>query len=401
MNNQTIESREALVPQEFGVYEEVSTLKKTLSWGPVGTEAILSSMLDPDESLYVGVVDPIPAREQYRNFEAMLQNRGCEVVRVKDLLAWELKNNKDPIPAKSLREFEHQIISKSQRLSKQYKVVYKGDLHLIMPILEEDAEEYGEETAIRLNSLLCQTQTDELPMGNLLFGRDQSNLIGDTLFWSRMSKRIREPEVTVWKLALKEYLANQKSFEVTGNGRLEGGDTIVHNGNCLIGVGGRTNEIGVMQVAPEIYKQGLNVYAVYHPERANGKMEHQTTMHLDTFYMPAPKNTCVIYLEEAKDRQVTQLMGKNSKYDGQVISTFAEYLVNSGVDIIPITEDQQRDYQANFVVLDNETVLVTKKDKYLRGEFEKRGIKVIDGNLDAITKGYGGAHCSLTPILRI
>lgn len=401
MNKQTIESREALVPQEFGVYEEVSTLKKTLSWGPVGTEAILSSMLDPDESLYVGVVDPIPAREQYRNFEAMLQNRGCEVIRVKDLLAWELKNNKDPIPAKSLREFEQQIISKSQRLSKQYKVVYKGDLHLIMPILEEDAEEYGEETAIRLNSLLCQTQTDELPMGNLLFGRDQSNLIGDTLFWSRMSKRIREPEVTVWKLALKEYLANQKSFEVTGNGRLEGGDTIVHNGNCLIGVGGRTNEIGVMQVAPEIYKQGLNVYAVYHPERANGKMEHQTTMHLDTFYMPAPKNTCVIYLEEAKDRQVTQLMGKNSKYDGQVISTFAEYLVNSGVDIIPITEDQQRDYQANFVVLDNETVLVTKKDKYLRGEFEKRGIKVIDGNLDAITKGYGGAHCSLTPILRI
>lgn len=401
MSKQTIESREALQPQEFGVYEEVSILKKTLSWGPVGTEAILSSMLHTDDSLYVGVVEPLPARDQYQSFETLLQSRGCEVVRVKDLLVWELRNNNEAMPAKSLRELEQQIISKSQRLSKQYRVVYPGDLHLVMPILEEDAEEYGEEVAIRLNSLLCQTATDELPMGNLLFGRDQSNLVGDTLFWSKMSKKIREPEVRVWKLALREYLANQKSFEVTGDGRLEGGDTIIHNGDCLIGVGGRTNKIGVMQVAPEIFKQGLNVYAVYHPDRADGSMEHQTTMHLDTFYMPAPKNTCVVLLEEARNRQLFQVTGRDSSLNGEPVSTFEEYLINSGVDIIPITEDQQRDYQANFVVLDKDTVLVTKKDQYLRNEFEKRGIKVIDGDLEAITKGYGGAHCSLTPILRI
>lgn len=400
MNKQTIESREALGHQEFGVYEEVSTLKKTLSWGPVGTEAILSSMLNPDDSLYVGVVNPIPAREQYRNFENMLQKRGCEVIRVKDLLVWELRKNKEALPAKNLREIEQQIIFKSQQLSKQYRAVYTGDLHLIMPILEEDAAEYGEESAIRLNSLLCQTMTDKLPLGNLLFGRDQSNLVGDTLFWSKMSKKIREPEVTVWKLALNDYLANQKSFEVTGEGRIEGGDTIIHNGDCLIGVGGRTNEIGVMQVAPEIFKQGLNVYSIYHPERASENMEHQTTMHLDTFYMPAPKNTCVVLLEEARDRQVIQVSGKNSNLDGQVITNFENYLKESGADIIPISREQQLNYQANFVVLDKNTVLVTTKDNYLRGEFEKRGITVIDGNLDEITKGYGGAHCSLTPILR-
>lgn len=401
MNKYSIESREALNSREFGVFEEVSTLKKTLSWGPVGTEAILSSMLDPDESLYVGVVDPIPAREQYRSFETMLQNRGCEVIRVKDLLVWELKKSNEAMPAKSLRELEQQIISKSQRLSKQYKVVYRGDLHLVMPILEEDAEEYGEEVAIRLNSMLCQTLTNELPLGNLLFGRDQSNLVGDTLFWSKMSKKIREPEVAIWKLALKEYLANQKSFEVTGDGRLEGGDTIIHNGDCLIGVGGRTNEIGVTQIAQKIFDQGMNVYAVYHPDRAMGKIEHQTTMHLDTFYMPAPKNTCVVLLEEARERQMIQVKGKNTNLDGQSTISFEEYLINTGVDIIPITEEQQRDYQANFVVLDEKTVLVTKRDSYLRKEFEKRGITVIDGDLDAITKGYGGAHCSLTPILRV
>ncbi len=216
-----------------------------------------------------------------------------------------------------------------------------------------------------------------------------------------MSKEIRDPEVNLWKFSLKEYLKNQKGVEVTGEGRLEGGDTIIHNGDCLIGVGGRTNEIGVMQIAPEIYKQGLNVYAIYHPERASGNMEHQTTMHLDTFYMPAPKNTCVVLLEEAKSRQVIQVKGKNSNLDGQGITSFENYLKETGTDIIPISREQQLNYQANFVVLDKNTVLVTTKDNYLRGEFEKRGITVIDGNLEEITQGYGGAHCSLTPILRV
>jgi arginine deiminase len=305
------------------------------------------------------------------------------------------------MPARNLQELHKKITHKAAKLVDRFGKGESSTLDLIMDILIEDANEYGEEGAIRLNSVLSETETDLLPMCNLLFGRDQSNMLVNAIVWSKMSKEIRDPEVSLWKFSLNEYLKNQKGVEVTGDGRLEGGDIIIHNGNCLIGVGGRTNETGVMQVAPEIFNQGLNVYAIYHPERASGNMEHQTTMHLDTFYMPAPKNTCVVLLDEAKDRQVIQVKGKNSNLDGQVITNFEKYLIESGADIIPISREQQLNYQANFVVLDKKTVLVTTKDNYLRGEFEKRGIIVIDGNLDEITQGYGGAHCSLTPILRI
>lgn len=401
MNKKTIESRESLQPQEFGVYEEVSALKKTLSWGPVGTEAVLATLIPEKDSLFFGKMDVLVARQQYRQFENLLAQKGCEIIRVKDLAVWELLQKGGDMPAHNLQELHNKITEKASKLVDRFGKGESSTLDQIMDILIEDANEYGEEGAIRLNSILSETETNLLPMCNLLFGRDQSNVVGNAIVWSKMSKEIRDPEVNLWKFSLKEYLKNQKSVEVTGDGRLEGGDTIIHNGDCLIGVGGRTNEIGVMQVAPEIFKQGLNVYAIYHPERSSGNMEHQTTMHLDTFYMPAPKNTCVVLLEEAKDRQLIQVKGKNSNLDGQVITSFENYLKETGTDIIPISREQQLNYQANFVVLDKNTVLVTTKDSYLRGEFEKRGIAVIDGNLEEITQGYGGAHCSLTPILRI
>lgn len=398
--SQNIEFRERRNNSEFGVREEVSKLVKTLSWGPTGVEAVLATLIPETESLFFGKMDVLKARQQYLDFEKLLNTHSCEVVRVKDLLAYELANDQKAPPSKNLRELQIKIHQKATSLIKTYGRGLGDSFDQILAILENEANEYGEEVTIKLNTILSELDTNKLPMANLLFGRDQSNVVGDTLFWSSMTKKIRVPEVKVWQLALNSYFANNNTVETTSESRLEGGDTIVHNGACLVGVGGRSNMEGVAEIAPHIYSQGFDVYAVYHEGRATDKIGHQEVMHLDTFYMPSPKNTCVLYLEEARNRHLIQVMGKNRNQNSKTVSTFEEYIINSGADIIPITKEQQLDYQANFVCLDTNTVLVTKKDPYLRSEFEKRGITVIDGNLDEITQGFGGAHCSLTPILR-
>lgn len=402
MNKNYIEARERFREGGIGVYEEVSELTATLAWGPTGVEAVLATLIPENESLFFGKMDVMEARRQYDSFEDVLVNRGTGVIRVRDLSALALLNLGGEMPANSLMDLKEKILKKAESLISKYGRGMGEVMDCIYEVLAQDAEYYGsEEAAIRLNAELAQINTRDLPLANLLFGRDQSNMVGNTLYWSNMKREIRDPEVRLWKLALGTFMGDMKSVEVDGDGRLEGGDTIVHKGDCLVGVGGRTNLKGVDQIAPSILSQGLRLFKVWHPLRDEGKVEHQTTMHLDTFYMPGPKNTAVVLLDEAVERQLIETTIRNGSLKDMSMGNFADYLFYSGEDIIPLTREQQLGYQANFVVLDENSVLMTTSgDGYLKNEFEKRGVEVVDGNLSAITQGYGGAHCSLTPILR-
>lgn len=395
--------RERIGRSEVGVREEVSRLVTTLSWGPAGVEAILAILIPEEKSLFMGKMDVMLARRQYEGFQELLEQRGCKVISVRDLAAKALLDRGGTMPSTDLVDLRLQIIKKANSLIQRYGRGIGEMVDCIAEVLAEDAERYGEEAAIRLNAELAQVDTDRLPMANLLFGRDQSNVVGDRILWSKMTHDIRQPEVDLWMLATEQLLANVEKTVVSGDGRLEGGDTIVHNGDCLVGVGGRTNILGVEQIAPVVFSEGFRLFAVHHPERAAGRLEHQTTMHLDTFYMPGPKNTVVVLPEEASDRVLMEAYRSCTggiRFEER--GTFADYLEGSGADIIPLTREQQLDYQANLVVLDENSVMLTVTgDGYLKREFERRGVEVVDGNLDAITPGYGGAHCSLTPILRV
>ena len=386
----------------MGINEEVDRLATTLSWGPTGVEAVLATLIPEKHSLFFDKMDVLLARRQYEAFHDTLERRGCCVIRVRDLATEALLRRGGVMPAKSLAELRGRIIAKADTLVHKYGRGMREVGDCIAEVLVEDAALYGEEGAIRLNAILAQVDTDFLPMANLLFGRDQSNVVGDILLWSNMMHEIRRPEVDLWMIATESLLANIKTTVVTGLGSLEGGDTIVHRGNCFVGVGGRSNLAGVEQIAPSVLGAGFRMFAVYHPERDAGLREHQTTMHLDTFYMPGPKNTAVVLMEEAHERTLLEVVENSNGVRLEPRGTFADYLLESGADIIPLTREQQLNYQANYVVLDEKSVMLTiYGDGYLKGEFEKRGVEVVDGDLSAITNGYGGAHCSLTPILRI
>ncbi len=402
MNKNFIEAKERFGEGGLGVFEEVSRLDATLAWGPTGVEAVLATLIPEDKSLFFGKMDVLKARKQYDSFENVLLKRGSGVIRVRDLAALALMNVGGEMPAKNLIDLRQKILNKAERLISEYGRGMGEVTDCIYEILVDDANYYeSEEASIRLNAELAKIATNELPLANLLFGRDQSNMVGDTLYWSNMRKEIRDPEVSLWKMALRDFMGGMNSVEVKGDGRLEGGDLIVHKGDCLVGVGGRSNQKGVEQIAPSILNSGLRLFEVYHPGRDGGLLEHQTTMHLDTFYMPGPKNTAVVLIEEAEERQLFQLMSRAGQVKEFPTGNFADYIYYSGEDIIPLSREQQLGYQANFVVLDEKSVLLTTSgDGYLKKEFEKRGIEVVDGNLSAITQGYGGAHCSITPILR-
>lgn len=398
----TVERREGLTRNEIGINEEVAHLATTLSWGPTGVEALLASLIPERHSLFFEKMDVLAARRQYETFESLLESRGACVIRVKDLAVASLLRRGGILPARDLTDLQRRVNLKAESLFRKYGRSETVADDCIAQILEEDAKRYGEEGAIRLNAALVQIDTEALPMANLLFGRDQSNVVGQALLWSNMQHPIRRPEVDLWKLATDDLLTSVETVSVSGEGKLEGGDTIVHNGDCLVGVGGRSNLKGIEQISESVLSQGFRMFVVYHSERDRGLIEHQTTMHLDTFYMPGPKGTAVVLMEEAQQRSMIEVVRQGSTTIFRDRGTFADYLVASGEDIIPLTRDQQIKYQANYVVVDSGCVLLTVfYDGYLKHEFDKRGIEVIGGGMESITSGYGGAHCSLTPILRV
>lgn len=402
MSRYNPERREALGVSEIGIREEVARLVTTLSWGPTGLEALLASLIPEKYSLFFEDMNVPAAREQYEGFESLLEGKGVRVIRVKDLAVAALLERGGVLPVGDLAELQRRVYAKTESLIGMYGRSRTIAADCIAQVLAEDTGRYGEEGAIRLNAALAQIDSEALPMANLLFGRDQSNMVGNVLLWSNMRYPIRRPEVDLWKIATESLFSNVETVTVSGDGRLEGGDTIIHNGDCLVGVGGRSNMRGIEQISESILKQGLRMYVVYHPKRDSGEIQHQTTMHLDTFYMPGPKNIAVVLMEEARDRVLVEVVRQNSQITLVERGTFADYLRESGVDIIPLSREQQENYQANYVVVDPNCVLLTVfGDGYLKSEFEKRGVEVVGGGMEAITSGYGGAHCSLTPILRV
>lgn len=405
------ERREDLEPLRFHVLEETAPLRRTLTWGPTGVEAIIARYFPYRDSLFEMEMDVPLARTQAQRFEELLRKNGVDVISVKDLLAEQISRSTFDPSSRDLGDLEGRIISQCYKAKSYYRDRVKTedggrDPGLEEPIswvgetLKEDAEKYGERVAISLNEMLANL--GGLPLGNILFGRDQTNVVGDTMIWSNMTKPIRQPEVDIWRWALSGLVDNLKQVSVVRDGRLEGGDPYVSNGVCYIGVGGRTNREGVRQVAEAILDQGMRLMFVFQPDMDAGRTEHQIEMHLDTFSMPFGNKGLVLFEEGASRRQMYEVKKSGGIVDlVDMRQTFLDHMVGRGYEIIPLSRPQQLGYQANFVDLSpNKVLLTVESDGKLRTDLEAHGIEVVSADLTAVIQGFGGAHCSISPLVR-
>lgn len=403
------EQKEILDRRDFGIYGETDRLRKAVTWGPAGIAAGLTRFLPESISLFLESMDVMEARRQYEEFERTLVQNGVEVIRMRDEMADVLGKSREIPISKDITDFKNAVIKKASEYSKTFHL--GGGFGYLIAIVDEvlnsDLEKYGDERVVLLlNEKLTNVYEDKLPLANAIFARDQQNVIGNTVVFSRMKHLIRRPEVDLFMRYGDRAFGDQKNLVIEGgNAYFEGGDPIVFDGNCYVGVGGRTNLDGVVQLAGLAENQGLKVYAVVHPDRSSGRRESQSVMHLDTFFMRGPKNTVVVFEQEARERQVIQIHDELFGIEQNRIGSFWDVLVRDRYDIITITHEEQLAYGANFLALDDETVLLTMAcngtaHMRLAKEFTDRGIRVIIQDMTAITQGYGGAHCSITPIWR-
>lgn len=400
-------------PLEVGVFCETDPLKRVSIWGLPGNEAYLAQFLPKNVSLFTSNFDVFKARQEYSRARSLLKLNGVELVEIKEVVADSLlergrgkdfpQTKEDMIEALTQRAFS---------FNEKFRLRLTPNWRIIKKVLEEDISDLGLKRALILNGVLCLSE--DLPMANVVFARDQTCVIGNHLVFSRMTWKIRQPEVDLYRLAyenlgLKDiYLLEKKSSF------LEGGDVIVFQRTCYIGVGIRTTQEAALEIFEILHQAGdsevENFVIVADPQQEKIRETARRTdnrpetecMHLDTFWMPTVDFTIVCCLEEARKRfaRLIDFNQKGKAYVTQEIP-FTDYLNELRVRIIDVAKNEQVNHGVNFLDLDERKVITSLSSNHsVLRDMKKIGIEIISGDISELTKAGGGIHCLTSALYR-
>ncbi|MEL7833060.1 arginine deiminase family protein [Fodinibius sp. Rm-B-1B1-1] len=155
------------------------------------------------------------------------------------------------------------------------------------------------------------------PTPNLLFTRDLSAVINDSILLSQPAKKARMREAILMDTLIKFHPLfdniRKNTISITKQESIEGGDVLVASDKVvLIGMSERTSFSGLMNATKGLLDQGVeHVLAVDIPKQ-------RSSMHLDTIFTFASPTECVAFPPAITERQnnVVALRSQN----GSIIS---------------------------------------------------------------------------------
>lgn len=385
---------------QLGIYNETDTLKIAAIWGAPSVEAVLAQLYPPEISLFYGDIDVLKARQESQRFTSTLQGKGVKVIQVRDELAKLL-----PKTDLDKRAVLSRLFRKAEDIQQAHRIARAGYKDVIVELIEQDVARYGEEQAVAINTAFCLDI--DLPMGNLIYARDQMNVLLDTRFQSTMAKSIRKPEVKVYEQFYQQTLGLPKPATMPEGETFEGGDAYIHDGVVYVGVGARTTLGAALHIfkslRPQLQEAGFQFVIVEDRDATSRpEKEQMDFMHLDTFSMPFGKGQVVVCEEEAVRRKVSQVVYRNGEVD--LIDTgkcFADFLLYQEQEVKTVPLEEQQSFGCNLLVLDNETVLVPLEiNQLINTQLTNAGKKVELMDLRESTNGYGGPHCMTGQLFR-
>ncbi len=245
----------------------------------------------------------------------------------------------------------------------------------------------------------------EAPLMNLYFCRDQLLTTAKGIVVNKLNSPQRANESRVLKFVLKK-LGIEPVYEVTGDGRVEGGDYFSAGDVALIGQGLRTNPEGIKQLLDnKVF--GLPTVAVVKDHWLD-----QEEMHLDTYFNIINPQLAVMVdmrLNQPGKPVAPEMQTTVDVYelqDGEYIKTvsdkdFQEYLGKLGYTVIPVSRRDQNLYGINFLTTSANTILaIDGASQEYKDAIAAHGVNAKWMEFGALTSGYGAAHCTTQVILR-
>jgi len=248
------------------------------------------------------------------------------------------------------------------------------------------------------------------PVMNLYFCRDQQITTARGVVMGHMNSEQRAVETSILRFVLRK-LGIEPIYEVTGEGRLEGGDFIPAGDTAFIGQGLRTNAEGVRQLLEHQVFGVPRVVVVKEPWR------NQNQMHLDTYFNIIGPNLAVLVeermdLRDAQGRVIQPArpdrrcrvdvyeLGPDGYRLAQADGDFQAFLEQEmGFRLIPVSSDDQLRYAINFLCVGPNRILAVAGASAAYRE-RLRGVNVTWMDFSNLTGGYGAAHCCVQVLHR-
>ena len=211
--------------------------------------------------------------------------------------------------------------------------------------------------------------TENEPLSNLYFMRDQQAVTDRGIVMSRMSKpqRQREPELTKF---LWNTLNIPIACEIKKPGTFEGGDFLPMKEFALLGVGDRSNMFGVDQIINNGfgYSEVGVVHQPKHPLIPENKTDPMMNMHLDTYFNIASDGVvvgCEMLLKKAHV-EIYQRESSGDYIKSDEHTNLYDYIVSKGFEIIDITTLEYLAYASNFLCVKNGTIIAVEVDRIVK-----------------------------------
>ncbi len=401
-------------------------------------------MHTPGEELFFGCLhgiaalfedkpfDRFDAQAEHKGYVNKLQEQGVDVILVKDvLLQGTIDENGKKVESDELGDLV-EFAAKSLQISypsdlqmgdfvkmQNYKVDTLKQMHptdLVRIIMEKP--KIGINVSNEGNTAMIADSYNTQPVMNMHFLRDQQITTDKGVVIGKMNSTQRRAETDITKFVFKK-LGIEPTYEITGNGRLEGGDFIPCGEYAMIGQGLRTNAEGIKQLL-ENGAFGYHEIAV-----VKDSYGQQDEMHLDTFFNIAGSNKAIIMEERVDhyddqgnfvsanpDKKTTVDVYHLDENEEYVLRhsdmPFQTYLAEKGFTVglpgknnslITLTKEEQLNYGCNFLSIDENEVIAVKgvSENYLN---KMNGIKVHEIEFSNFVKTYGAPHCATQVIER-
>ena len=358
-------------------------------------EELFEGVIHPTAGLFEHYFDVEKAAEEHANYIKMLQDNGIKVHTVMDVLGEVEIEKLRALVTKVLVYDISDIKDESPEATEEYRLsiieeMSRNDLIrclLMQPIVKLHKTD---------NNTGYWAEYINRPLMNLYFTRDQSITTPRGHVICNMNSEQRAPEVSIIKLCY-EQLDKDIILEISGEGRMEGGDYIPAGTVSFIGSGMRTNIQGIQQMM-DADAFGHDTVVV---------KDHklwQMQMHLDTHFNIIDKDLCTmvssrLYAQSGDPEYDTcdiYARAKGSKQYALIDEDvpFVDYLKNKGFSIIPIDYDDEMHYANNFLTIAPRHIMaVAGQSETLQRRFQEANVKVEWVHLESLIDGYGAAHC--------
>lgn len=247
------------------------------------------------------------------------------------------------------------------------------------------------------------------PLPNVLFTRDSSFCVGDSVAITSLATPARLHESVITKTIFTHHtrLAGTRQVYTPGLEFIEGGDCLIMgDGVIAVGVGERTTVAGAERLAQQLFAVGIakSVIAVPIPET-------RAMMHLDTVCTMVDKDAVVVY-SGVRDQMQGFTMTPNEDNGIDVaepepfFTAAAKALELDELRVLdtssdPVTDEREQwDDGNNTLAIAPGVVVTYERNEFTNSRMEAAGIEVLSIDGTQLGSGRGGPRCMSCPIVR-